>query len=65
VISPAPDQPGSFGQQLAIINAYVGLPGQYKKRWPKSCWQTVRATVIEHARQPRPEDLLARGGRRG
>jgi hypothetical protein len=59
------DQPGTFGQQLGIIDANLDLPPSVRRRYPRTCWQKSRARVLEYARPIRGAEidrLLARKG---
>lgn len=49
--TPAPGQPGTLGEQLAAIDAYLATPWRHRDR--AAAWELARRLCIPHARRGR------------
>ena len=59
---PALQQPGTLGQQLTILNLFVHLPAELRRRDREAAWGACRRHVLGHA-QPAAEQVRGRAKR--
>lgn len=56
-MTPSPSQPGSELGQLTILDVYLKIPPDYRRRFPGPAWRSAREAVLAHARKPAAADI--------
>ena len=51
-VRPAPNAPGTLGEQFAAIVGFLSLPAEVRENRREDVWQGVLGEVMEHRSAP-------------